>query len=41
MMNIKTSTKDILVVAKNSTTPLTAGGRFGKTVNNDPEPITD
>ena len=41
MIKIKTETRDILVVAKNSTTPLTASGRSGKTVNREPDPTTD
>jgi hypothetical protein len=40
-MKMNTSTKDILVVAKNSTKPFTDAGRFGKTINSDPDPMTD
>ena len=41
MMKMKTSTSDMLVVAKNSTTPLTLAGRFGNAMRIDPDPITD
>ena len=41
MMKMNTSTRDMLVVAKNSITPFAAIGMFGKMVNKVPEPITD
>ena len=41
MMKMNTSTRDMLVVAKNSITPFAAIGMFGKMVSKVPEPITD
>ena len=41
MMKMNTSTSDMLVVAKNSITPLAANGMSGKMVSKVPEPITD
>ena len=41
MMKMKTNTKDMLVVAKNSTVPFNAGGRLGNIISKEPEPMTD
>jgi hypothetical protein len=41
MMKMNTNTSDMLVVAKNSTTPLTLAGRFGNAIRIEPDPITD
>jgi hypothetical protein len=41
MMKMKISTRDMLVVAKNSTTLLAAWGISGKAISRDPEPMID
>jgi hypothetical protein len=41
MMKMNTSTRDMLVVAKNSTNALTDPVKFGNMIRSDPDPMTD